>query len=387
MKKFSKDKRSVVHFSTGYTTSDFQQNDDGSVVKKALVMVEGLHKDNRGREWEVDSEKIELMAENTNRMFSNGQRIPVLKDHVKTIDAEVGDIEAPMEVRVITEDDLPDKRSRDLIGKLGIFCEGVVIKAKDMVEKVKQGLGRTISPGIDMSGLIIRELSLTPTPAIRGLALYSMNGNNALTFDEMEHEEGSDEEMREEYDELCEKFYTLMQNILGAPEEALGGTDPYQLLEQAFGDFVERLRLLFQIDDGEVAEDEGQGQGAVNNPYSMMGGVNTVAPYSLYSYNDAEFALPGMGIAKQFAGGYKRGLGMIGDAFTKEGGFGKLKDYFRTKSPTGRTYNWGRIGKAGLAGAGTLAAGYGGLKLGQAGLRTVGIGREPERRNFFGFKY
>jgi hypothetical protein len=81
-----------------------------------------------------------------------------------------------------------------------------------------------------------------------------------------------------------------MQNILGAPEEALGGTDPYQLLEQAFSDFVERLRLLFQIDDGEVAEDEGQGHMATNNPYSMMGGINTVAPYSLYSYGEANFS-------------------------------------------------------------------------------------------------
>jgi hypothetical protein len=219
----------------------------------------------------------------------------------------------------------------------------------------------------------------------------------------MEHEEGSDEEMREEYDELCEKFYTLMQNILGAPEEALGGTDPYQLLEQAFSDFVERLRLLFQIDDGEVAEDEGQGQGAVNNPYSMMGGVNTVAPYSLYSYDDAEFAMP------NFLQGYTKGLNVVGrslkDVFsgTKMPGKGlqrnrfgvagqRLSNYFTkgVQDETGkrvRQMNWGRIGKAGLAGAGTLAAGYGGLKLGQAGLRTVGIGREPERRNFFGFKY
>jgi hypothetical protein len=259
-----------------------------------------------------------------------------------------------------------------------------------MVDKVKQGLGRTISPGISMSDLVIRELSLTPTPAIRGLALYSMNGNNALTFDEMEHEEGSDEEMREEYDELCEKFYTLMQNILGAPEEALGGTDPYQLLEQAFGDFVERLRLLFQIDDGEVAEDEGQGQGAVNNPYSMMGGTNTVAPYSLYIYDDAEFAMP------NFLQGYTKGLGMLGDS-TKRlfagKGFGKstnnLRRYFTTKvgdvasGKDVRKLNWGRIGKAGLAGAGTLAAGYGGLKLGQAGLRTVGIGRKEEPKPWY----
>jgi hypothetical protein len=290
MKKFSKDKRSVVHFSTGYTSANFNELEDGSVEKKALVLVEGAHRDSKGRDHVFSQDRIFTIVDNTNSQYNNGARIPILKEHQKHVDQICGDVNSPFEARIITEDDLPNPRAKHLLGKLGVFCNSMVIKAKDVVEKVKTNLIKELSPGVDVARDVIREVSLVAHPAIQGLALYSMNGNNALTFDEMEHEEGSDEEMREEYDELCEKFYTLMQNILGAPEEALGGTDPYQLLEQAFSDFVERLRLLFQIDDGEVAEDEGQGQMATNNPYSMMGGINTVAPYSLYSYGEANFS-------------------------------------------------------------------------------------------------
>ena len=55
-------KSKVVHFSSGFTTANFQELEDGSVVKKALVLVEGSHVDNKGRNWDFSQEKIFKIA-------------------------------------------------------------------------------------------------------------------------------------------------------------------------------------------------------------------------------------------------------------------------------------------------------------------------------------
>ena len=375
-------KSKVAHFSTGFTTAQFQENEDGSVVKRALVLVEGEHKDNKSRSHLFTPERIELIAENSNRAFSSGARIPVLKDHVKTTDAEVGDIDSPFEVRVISEEDLPDKRHKHLIGKVGIFCEGVVIKAKDMVEKVKAGLGKTISPGIDIMSNTIRELSITPTPAIQGLALYSMEAaKNALSFDELEMEKQNDEELKEQFEEVSEKFYCIMQNILNASEEMLAGQDPYELIDTAFSDYFDRLQMLFQVDDGEEAEDEGVTPAV--SPYSMAGNQMMEAPYSLYAQDNAEF---GSWFGLNPMRNIKLGVGRLGQA-SKQAWQGDWKSagntvnkYFTKFDPTTkeRSLRLGRIAGVGLAG-------YGGYKLGQAGLNSMGVGEKPKPWYRLGF--
>ena len=380
-------KSKVAHFSTGFTTAQFQENEDGSVVKRALVLVEGEHKDNKSRSHLFTPERIELIAENSNRAFSSGARIPVLKDHVKTTDAEVGDIDSPFEVRVISEEDLPDKRHKHLLGKVGIFCEGVVIKAKDMVEKVKAGLGKTISPGIDIMSNTIRELSITPTPAIQGLALYSMEAaKNALSFDELEMEKQNDEELKEQFEEVSEKFYCIMQNILNASEEMLAGQDPYELIDTVFSDYFDRLQMLFQVDDGEEAEDGGVTPAL--SPYSMAGNQMMEAPYSLYSYDAAEFAFPGSGFIGNAITGSKNFFKRWGDDIANSGkilnsnlpnakkweNIGALNK--RRSAGVNRLDKWGRPI---LTGVGALGAGYGAYKLGQMGGRALGIGRQEQK--------
>lgn len=386
----------VVQFNGGQTFSNFSENEDGSVTKKALVLVEGSHKDNKGRVHSFPEERIVQIAENSNRKFSSGVRIPVLLEHQKDVLNICGDIEAPFIVKEITEEDLPNPKAKHLLGKMGMFCDNVVIRAKDIVDKVKNNLARELSPGIDVLSNTVKELSIVAMPAIEGMSLYSMYGGNAnaLSFEDMEKEETDVEKVREEFDELSEKFFCIVQNILNSNEESLGGDDPYQLLENVFGEYQERLRALFEIDNGDVGEDEGVVKGV--NPYSMGGG-NTVAPYSLY-YDNADFALGGeflAGVGKQIGnywGGYQKGLGMLGKSAqnivagrgTKS--FAPVKKYFTqmtqidpTKPAMQRTLNWGLVGKAGLAGVGTLGAGVGAYKLGQAGLRTVGIGREEPK--------
>jgi hypothetical protein len=165
--------KKIAYFNSNFSNTNFTENDDGSITKSALLLVEGDHRCNKGNGHSFNADYLIEVAENTNKALENGTFIPVLKDHQKTSDAEIGEIVSTLDARVITEDDLPNKKHKHLIGKMGLFCDGIVLKAKDVVERVKNGLNKTISPGINLAKKQLAELSVTPTPAILGLSMYS----------------------------------------------------------------------------------------------------------------------------------------------------------------------------------------------------------------------
>lgn len=394
--------KKIAHFSTGNVYTGFSENEDGSITKSALVFVEGEHQDNRGRSWATNSSFIEKLVENTNRAFEEGKHIPILKDHVKTVDAEIGVLDAPLEARIITEEDLPNKRDRDLIGKLGVFCDGIVLKAKDVVERVKSGLNRTISPGIDMSNVLLKEISLTPTPAIKSLSLFSEGSgvmDGIYTLDDADAMSQDEEDLKEEFEDLSCKFYCVVKNIMKSADEL--GEEADVMIEKAFADYEIRLRDLFGLTDEIPDEDESVAD-TQRNGYSLQQAPSMVtpdyAPYSLYEVDTAEFAM--LDPLKKLATGYGQGLRRMkfaaNDALKgdwKKAG-DRFKNYF-TKANTAyisgggfkgspfvtdRSVRWGRVGKAAGAVAGTGVAGYGAYRLGRAGLGAVGIGRK-EREN------
>lgn len=398
--------KKIAYFNTSFTDASFDENPDGSITKSALLLVEGSHTCNKGSQHSFNADYIVEVAENTNKALANGAFIPVLKDHQKNADAEVGEITRPLEARVITEDDLPNKRHTHLIGKMGLFCDGVVIKAKDVVERVKQGLNKTLSPGVNLAKRQLAELSMVVNPAIIGLNLFSEGSgemDGIYTLDDADAISQNEEELKEEFEDLSYKFYCVIKNIMKNGEEL--GEEADVMVEKAFADYDMRLRELFGL-TGEIPDEDESVADTQRNGYSLQQAPGMVqsdyAPYSLYASDEnADFAF-GQQMLSNLAQGYSKGLGMVGTSskhFLKTGNINKstanMRNYFTRKASniqtgtTGRKVDWGRVGKAAGAVAGTGAAGYGAYRLGRAGLSAVGIGRKEEpkawyRRNPFG---
>ncbi len=382
--------KKIAYFNTGSVDVNFVENDDGSISKRALVLAEGNWVDNRGRSHDFPAERIQRIAENSNGFFNDGIRIPIAKEHGKTIDDLVGDVNSPFVVKEITEEDLPNKRNKHLLGKLGIFCDDIVIRAKDTIEKVKNNIAKELSPGIDIMKDRIKEISIVGFPAIQGMSLFSegtMDG--VFTLDDADAMSQDDEQLEEEFEDLSQKFFCVLKNIMKNEEQL--GENAGQMVEKAFADYEMRLRDLFGL-TGEIPEEDETVGDTQRNGYSLqntpgMVPQNDYAPYSLYATDaDAEFAFGQAWLGKKISGiggslgtAKRYGKEMFKSARTKDWGAvkGIGKEYFTGRTPGNSRLNYKRTGLA-LAGVG--AAGYGAYKLGRAGLGTVGIGRKEEKR-------
>lgn len=232
----------IIKFTSGQLSSDFSANDDGTISKQGLVFYAGKHIDSKGREWVISQEKLERIVDNTNALFNSGKRIPVLKDHKRDMDHTVGDLNSTLIIREIKPEDLGGKH-KDLIGKLGAFATDVVIKATDTVAQIKQGIANTISPGIDMVKDLIEEISLTPNPAIQGLSLFMNGEDNALTWDDIESCSKEKEELREEYQNISDKLFELLCNIMKSEVPEIE-----TLVNEALMGFTDRVTEIFELD-------------------------------------------------------------------------------------------------------------------------------------------
>jgi len=261
----------ITYFTGGYTESNYSVTEEG-LSKKALILVEGSHVDSKKRKHIFDEDRIYQIVENTNTLFNSGENIPVLKDHIKSFDSTCGSLESVVRVEVITEDNLPNKKAKHLIGKLGIFADEVLIKTKDAAEKVAAGIVKTISAGLDISTDTIREISLTSLPAILGMSLYHKSHRNSrtqsanfgddstsLTFEDLDSSDNDMEQIEEAYEELTEKLWTITKNIQQADDDLLDGADPMQLQTTALQEFCDRFLDLIganaEQDDTEQAQD------------------------------------------------------------------------------------------------------------------------------------
>ena len=366
-------KQRIAHFSSGSTFANFNENEDGSITKRALILCSGEHTDSKGRKHYFDDDYIFTVAENTNLEFNSGANIPVLKEHNKHVDSIVGSLESTVEARVITEEDLPDPRQKHLLGRVGLFAQNVLIKANDAVEKVKQGLARTISAGLDLKDKKIREISLVSIPAIKGMALYSMmdKGDNGkpMTFEEMEAYEKDEEWLKEEYEEYAEMLYKVLRNIKCCEDMTVSGEQQSELIQQAFLDFSERVSDLMFGDMNEISADDDE----PNNPYSMISGGNKMSPYSMFTEDDAEFGMFGS-IGKGFKTFGTAGKRLLTGNVSGAGN--TLKKYYTMKNAgKQRSVRWGRV-------AGTGATLAGGLGAGMMAKNTL-FPKQEKKRNLF----
>jgi hypothetical protein len=283
---------------------DIAEEDDSVVVKKALILVEGNHVDSQGRPHRFPADRVIQIAENTNRWFSQGNRIPWLTDHKKTQWDTIGDLDGSVEVRRVTKADITDPRCSHLVGKLGIFADKLVGRGKQVVEKVKDGIISTLSPGLDIAVDIIKEVSATPTPAIAGLRIFSRRKKDAkfaLTWEEAEEESLDSDELYEKFMQYAETYWDIAIGISQAPDEELEGQDPQQLQMDALQKFMDRVAGLVGLDEPMVGEEEAvPGRGAppkqtraqliTQERQANMAMNMAQAAFELYGGDRAEFA-------------------------------------------------------------------------------------------------
>lgn len=317
-------KEQVEHFSSPYfglctfADGDEQVSDD-KIVKSALVMVEGHHRDSNNRDHVFSAARVKRIADRTNEWLMNGGRVPWQRDHKKDQLNNIGDLEGTLEVRRITEADLPNPRLTGLVGKIGAFTTSLVAKGKDVVAEVLAGRIKTLSPGIDIENDVIKEISATPTPAIVGLSTFKKaEAKFALTLADAKAEEEQEGQLEESLKELAEMIAETAGSIMSATEEDLQGASPEDLLYQLVQDAADEIATTLGLGDANSPPYADPSQ--QYNPYQppgMMGqtGMRPAAPMPGYlqkqqgfSRGDkyASFTLAGIERAEFFSNPFNR---------------------------------------------------------------------------------
>jgi methyl-accepting chemotaxis protein len=350
-------KSKISYFNGGYTSSNYSI-EEGELRTGGLILVEGEHIDSKNRTHKFDKNRIKKIAEKTNTLFENGGNIPLLQDHIKTVDNTVGSLESPVWVELITDDNLPNKKAKHLIGKLGIFTDDIAIKTESAIEKVSKNIVKTISAGLDVVTDTIREISLTSTPAIAGMSLYksydseaNFEDSSALTFDDLDNSNDEMNQIEEMFEDLTEKLWHVTKNIQTASEEILQGNNPYELQMQAIQDFTDRFIELIGMNEEENMQDEYEDprmqiQGQGQNP-------NTYYPRNQQRYSSdiplAAFSMADMEkINVEF--GYRQAISSTAKALWNKGKTGKT--FGQIGSQLGRTL--GNATKGKIASVGRL---------------------------------
>lgn len=363
-----KNNKGISYFSVenSLSSAEFETGEDSTVIKKALVMVEGEHVDSAKKRHVFSPSRIQKIVENTNNFLAQGGRVPWQRDHKKDQESNIGDLEGPLEIRVITESDLPNKKLKHLVGKVGAFTTQLVAKGQEVVNELVAGRIKTLSPGIDIAHDLIREISATPTPAIVGLSVFSraakqQEGDFGLTFDEVEAEGEEEDQMKEMFEDLSDKFWIIITNITQATDEELQGQDPTDFIYQAIGDYSTRIEQLLGL-----GEDPNMGMAQQGIPGAQMPGYlpqqQGYANMSRYYGGNAQPVLAAFSMSEMEA---------------LDGNMANFGRRAGSKDKTKRKSRLGMVAKAGAV-AGAAVGGAAALRYGGAGLNAVrkaGIGK------------
>lgn len=368
-------------------TVDEETGDETGIIRKALVFVAGDHTDSKKRDHSFPEDRVFAIVENTNRLFETGGSIPVLFDHDKKATSVVGALEAPLRTKVITEDDirsLPNgNRLQHLVGKLGVFCDKVSLRAKEAIDCFTKNLVKTVSPGIDIATDTMRELSIVATPAIAGLSLYSADKRGVSHFANFSEDEkgvvdGKQKKQYEiprttalsladalntrttladkrvEYDDLCDLLWQVIENLYEADPNELGEIQPIELLQESMDEFAAQVYELLEIEseDEYLESAQNQHRGSEHPAYlqkqqeldkipQARSGANYSAHYGIPIYFDRDGypqpALFSLGEVAEFAGKKSRDTSPY------------------TVSPKGAGYQIGTAGLVGLSGLSGLS--------------------------------
>lgn len=243
-------------------------------IKKGLIFYsttdESPHVDSRKVAHDFPPDKVIKLVENTNKHFETTELgIPVLTEHRKDVNNVVGFIESPLEAKVITEDYTKgNPKLKHLLGRIGVFVNDVKIKSSEIIEKMNQGLAKSVSAGIDLDSFSIKELSLVALPAIANATLFSYTQNKkgnmkrnrknylllpkesnyALSIDEAMSASQTIEQQREEAQKVFTAFLEVVEDANEIDEEemaSMGIQDPSEVIQAAIDDLAARLGDMF----------------------------------------------------------------------------------------------------------------------------------------------
>lgn len=160
-----------------YRESNTALNECGVLVRPALLMVEGTVTDSTGQKTTYTRDLIDAIVEASNT-YSQSNEIKLFNDHEYSQESRIGAVTGKFSAREITDFDIPESGDRSIIGKYGIFNDGVEIRSEDAIEQYHSGLLKELSVGIDLKGSIfganvIYEVSAVPFPAVSSASLYS----------------------------------------------------------------------------------------------------------------------------------------------------------------------------------------------------------------------
>ena len=269
----------IIHFNTIPTPLKEVASDNDKLIKEGLIFYSTLenspHVDSRKVSHDFSPDKIYQLVENTNRHFDMSEvGIPVLTEHKKDVNNVVGFIESPVEARIIDEVYTKgNPKLKHLLGRVGVFVKDVVIKTPEVIDKMKRGLAKTVSAGIDLDSFSIKELSLVALPAIPNATLFSYHGNKnkpnmkkvknknllvnkgitnesnyALSLEEALNSSQSIEEQREEAMKVFTAFLEVVESANEIDEEemaSMGIQDPSEIIQGAIDDLSARLADMF----------------------------------------------------------------------------------------------------------------------------------------------
>jgi hypothetical protein len=297
------------------------------LAKKALVFVEGTHKDSMGRTHNFDFDRVKEFVDNTNEFLRQGGRLPFQMDHRKTQEYNIGDVEGELYIKTITEDDLPNPNYKHLIGRAGVFVDSIIGKGKDIVEKINSGLIKTLSPGLDPMTKSFIEISATPTPAIIGPALFSKSGDyidnyiefelmpetsgsgykgapnikeggestslkeKTFSFDALKSKKNKLKKKEEEYEELSEDLFEILISIYCATDEELAAEsmDPVSASYDAIEYFLSNLEVMFDLVESEKTQKDLRNKYMANGAKDFPTGLQPSDYSKEKSNNDLQF--------------------------------------------------------------------------------------------------
>ena len=244
-----------------YRESNTALDECGVLVRPALLMVEGTVTDSVGTKTTYTRDLIDAIVEASNT-YSQSNEIKLFNDHEYSQESRIGAVTGKFSAREITDLDIPENSDRSVVGKYGIFNDGVEIRSEDAIEQYHSGLLKELSVGIDLKGSIfganvIYEVSAVPFPAVDVAHLYSKTekpmdddlSKYAFTFESQIRR--SQKEMTEDdmnamssRDRAYGAFSRAMDNIKDATDDELPKSR-YKMIKSTVSAFSDYLMGIY----------------------------------------------------------------------------------------------------------------------------------------------
>lgn len=239
------------------------------LVKDAILIVEGQHKDNKGIVHQFPISRIKKLATNTNNAIDLGYEVPLMLEHSKQLFgangeiAKLGNVVSKVTCRIIKPSDVPDSL-KSIIGKYAAFAK---VAIKHRLAEARQGLFNKLSPGVDLINERLGEVSAVAFPAINGPSLLFsafFQGNTGTTlakfsldYDEAKEQAEVIKKQKDSARECLDILFNVVKSIEAVPLEQMMGNDPVALKRLATDKFIADLMKVLGLEQ-EFAEEAEQ---------------------------------------------------------------------------------------------------------------------------------